>query len=77
LVIGGAVPLGAFISAGMATSAVGFHEGMWLAAASVGVASVISASTLAVCSTRRQSPAEEVTKPYVEEDAYDVVSARG
>jgi hypothetical protein len=79
LLIGGAVPLGAFTSVGLATAAVGFHDGMWLAACIVGTASVISGSTLAVQSLKPRETALSPSdlKPYVEEDAYDVVSARG
>jgi hypothetical protein len=79
VLIGGAVPLGVFLSVGAATSFVGFHEGMWVAAAMVGMASVISGSILAGLSynQRRTSDRPEVTKPYVEDDAYDVVSSRG
>ena len=32
VLIGGVVPLGAFVTVGIATAAVGFHEAMWLAA---------------------------------------------
>ncbi len=79
LLIGGAVPLGVFLTVGIATRAVGFHDGMWIAAALVGMASVISGSVLAGQSLKQQQTSEpfNAAKPYVEEDAYDVVSARG
>jgi hypothetical protein len=79
VVIGGVVPIVAFVSAGVATSSAGFHDGMWIAASSVGMASVISASILAGHSYRKADAGSplDTTKPYVEEDAYDVVSARG
>jgi hypothetical protein len=77
--IGGAVPLGVFVSVGTATSSSGFHEGMWIAAALVGTAAVISGSILAgqPFRSRNTSDPVAVVKPYVEEDAYDVVSSRG
>jgi hypothetical protein len=78
VVIGGMVPLGVFVSAAFATSAVGYHETVWIAAAMVGIASVISGSILAAQSLKEQgSKPLNADKPYVEEDAYDVVSARG
>ena len=78
LVIGGAVPLGVFLTVGIATSAVGFHDGMWIAAVLVGTAAVICGSILAV--SLNAKPASELladSKPRIEEDAFDVVSARG
>ena len=77
--IGGVVPLGAFVSVGTATTSSGFHEEMWLAASSVGVTAVIAGSFVAVLSSRsrKTSGPVGVVKPYVEEDAYDVVSSRG
>jgi hypothetical protein len=77
--IGGVVPLGVFVSVGTATSSAGFHEGMWVAAAMVGIFSVISGAVVAGLSYNHQKAADqaEVAKPYVEEDAYDVVSSRG
>ena len=79
MLIGGAVPLGVFLSVGFATSAVGYHEGMWIAATMVGIASVISGSVVVGQSLKPQQSSGpfNASKPYVEEDAYDVVSARG
>jgi hypothetical protein len=79
VLIGGVVPLGVFLSVGLTTSAVGFHEPMWIAAGIVGMTSVISGSILAgrSFSQRKASPHIDDAKPYLEEDAYDVVSARG
>jgi hypothetical protein len=78
VLIGAGVPLGGFLCVGLATSAVGFHESMWIAATMVGIASVISGSILAgqSFSQKKTSAPYDVTKPDVEEDAYDVVSAR-
>jgi uncharacterized membrane protein len=77
--IGGVVPLGVFVSVGTATTSSGYHEEMWLAAMSVGMAGVISGAVVAVHSnrSRKTSDSVAVAKPYVEEDAYDVVSSRG
>jgi hypothetical protein len=79
VLIGGAVPLGVFLCALLATSAVGFHDGMWIAATTVGMASVISGSILAGQSFKQKQTSAQYdsAKPHVEEDAYDVVSARG
>jgi hypothetical protein len=79
VVIGGAVPLGVFACVGLATSSVGYREEMWIAAGMVGIASVISGASLAGHALSRRKTATELAsvKPYVEEDAYDVVSARG
>jgi hypothetical protein len=79
LLIGAGVPSVAFVSANLASQAIGFHEGMWVAAAIVGMTAVISGSILAGQSLSRQKRSEpfDAPKPYVGEDAYDVVSARG
>jgi hypothetical protein len=77
--IGGAVPLGVFASVGTATASSGFHDGLWVAATLVGTAAVISGATVACQSERSRKTSDPVAvdKPYVEEDAYDVVSSRG
>jgi hypothetical protein len=74
-----AVPLGAFISAATATSEAGYHEVIWLAAAMAGTAGVICGSVLVTTAIRKpaHSSAPAIEKPYIEEDAYDVVSSRG
>jgi hypothetical protein len=78
LVIGGAVPLGVFLTVGSATAAVGFHDGMWIAAAMVGMASVICGTILAGSNMRAKASSSFAdSKPQIEEDAYDVASARG
>jgi hypothetical protein len=79
LVIGGAVPLGAFLTVGSATAVTGFHDGMWIAAAIVGMVSVICGSILAGSSNKRAKASSSFadSKPQIEEDAYDVVSGRG
>jgi hypothetical protein len=79
LVIGGFVPLVVFSSVATATARTGFHDGMWVAACLVGTAAVIAGSCLAGNSLKRDatSTGSLDNKPYVEEDAYDVVSSRG
>jgi hypothetical protein len=78
MIIGAAVPLGAFLSAMVTSVCIGFHEGTWIATGMVGLGSVISGSCLVghACRQSKMIPAEGYAKPYVEEDAYDVVSAR-
>jgi hypothetical protein len=79
LLIGVVVPLSAFLCSAVATVAAGFHEGMWIATGLVGLGGVISGSILVGVSYSNAGAASrtEEAKPYVEEDAYDVVSARG
>jgi hypothetical protein len=79
LLIGAGVPSVAYLSVGLASTSVGYHEGMWIAAAIVGMSGVISGSILAGQSLNRYKTSEpfDASKPSVEEDAYDVVSARG
>ena len=71
---------GVFVSVGIATTSSGYHEEMWIAAAMVGMAAVIcrlDPGCLDQARSRKTSDPVEVVKPYVEEDAYDVVSSRG
>jgi hypothetical protein len=78
VVIGGVVPVAVFVTVGGATRAAGFHEGMWLAAAIVGMAAVICGSILAVSKKSEQTSSPiAYSKPHIEEDAYDVVGTRG
>jgi hypothetical protein len=83
--VGAGVPIGVFGCAWLASQAVGYHEAMWLAAGMVGLGSVISGTILAgtvfqaaaAASSRQRSDSLGGGKPFVGEDAYDVVSARG
>ncbi len=79
VLIGGVVPLGVFLTVVFATSAVGYREEMWIGATMVGIASVISGAVLAGQSLKPQQSSGpfNYAKPYVEEDAYDVVGTRG
>jgi len=72
------VPIGSFFSAYAANEAAGYHEDPWLAACSVGVVAVICGSVLIALSSKKDpAPTAAISKPAVEEDAYDVVSSRG
>jgi hypothetical protein len=85
LLIGAGVPIGVFGCAWLASLAVGYHEPIWIAAAMVGLGGVICGTVLAGTmfasarsdSTSQPSNSLGVAKSFVEEDAYDVVSARG
>jgi hypothetical protein len=76
--IGIVVPLAGFAAAVEATQRAGYQETVWIAAAMVGVAGVICGAILVLSSLRhRAAPSESSqAKPYVEDDAYDVVSSR-
>jgi hypothetical protein len=77
--IGIVVPIGAFLLAGLTTARAGFHDGIWVATVLVGSAAVICGTILVMASFRSPAAPSEpaVVKPYVEEDAYDVVASRG
>jgi hypothetical protein len=79
LLIGGGAPLGIFLCATLATAAAGFQPDIWIASGIVSLAAVISGSSVAgYAASRGTSPlVRDAYKPPVEEDAYDVVSARG
>jgi hypothetical protein len=79
VLVGAGVPLGAFLSAMITSVSIGFHDGIWIATCMVGVGAVISGSIIAgrAPSESKTPPAVGEDKPFVEEDAYDVVSARG
>jgi hypothetical protein len=79
LMIAAGVPIGVFFMATLATGAAGFQEGIWIPAAVVSLAAVLCGSMVAGHSpgTDPKSVEQAAYKPAVEEDAYDVVSARG
>jgi hypothetical protein len=79
LIIASAVPIGVFVLAALASRFVGFQKDIWIAAGMVGIAAVICGSVVTcqngAASSRSLLP--EVNKEPVEDDVYDVVSARG
>jgi len=83
--IGAGVPIGVFGCAWLASETVGYHEPIWIAAGMVGLGGVICGTVLAgtlfsstsASSTSQSSGSFDRGKPLVDEDAYDVVSARG
>jgi len=83
--IGAGVPVGVFGCAWLASETVGYHEPIWIAAGMVGLGGVICGTILAgtmftattATSTSQSSDSFTDGKPLIEEDAYDVVSARG
>jgi hypothetical protein len=85
MAIGALVPIATFACALLATLIGGFHNDVWIATGFVGIASVISAATLAGTVFQKShsngysehSGSLFDSKPHVDEDAYDVVSARG
>jgi MFS family permease len=79
--IGSGVPGTAFGCAWLATMTTGYHEAMWIAAAIAGLGGAICGTILAATvytkSGSMMDEMEPTGKPYVHEDAYDVVSSRG
>jgi hypothetical protein len=78
IAIGAGVPIGTFVSAWMASETLGFFEPIWASAGVVGLAGVISGTVLAGrYFASRDRFARVADKPYVDAEAYDVVSSRG
>jgi hypothetical protein len=73
------VPIGVFIIARLTTESAGYQETIWATAMVVGLAGVICGTVLVATAGKKRagSPTSTGTKPYVDEDAYDVVSSRG
>jgi hypothetical protein len=73
------VPIGAFASASESARSTHDSEAVWMATFLVSIAAVISGAVVVAMSIKkRATPSETATaKPFVEEDAYDVVSSRG
>jgi hypothetical protein len=76
------VPSAAFLFAWLASREAGYQEMVWTTAGMVGIFSVVSGSLLAGTGLMRQGQLSQpanipASKPAVEDDAYDVVSARG
>jgi hypothetical protein len=81
IAIAAGVPASVFFFAWMASESVGFHEEIWIAAAMVGLAGVLSGSLLAHRHLAAREWARDQaawgSKPDVDADAFDVVSSRG
>jgi hypothetical protein len=76
--IGAGVPIGVFGCAWLASEKLGYHETIWIGAAMVGTAAVICGSCLLYALiTKDAFSTPSDSKPEIEEDAFDVVSARG
>jgi len=76
--VGVGVPISVFGCATVASMATGFHEGIWIATAMVGLGSVLCGTILAgqAFGLGKSSRAAD-SKPMIPEDAYDVVGSRG
>jgi hypothetical protein len=81
--IAAVVPVAVFVCAWLGTLQAGYHDNIWQAAGMVGMFAVVSGSVVSGLSQRQGVPKQDPTsatlnhKPQVEDDAYDVVSARG
>jgi hypothetical protein len=79
--LGLVVPVAALGFAVLATREVGFREEVWQTAGIVSTAALVCGSVVASIAGRQNTPAAQRfaldEKPRIEEDAYDVVSARG
>jgi len=79
MALGVVVPLGSLGCAFFASLALGFHQDIWVAGGMVALGGVLCGGLLAgqTFGANKSSPGRTDLKPYVEEDAYDVVGARG
>jgi hypothetical protein len=79
MALGVVVPLGSLGCAFVASLALGFQQTIWVMAGMVGLGGVLCGGLLAgqTCSANKSSAEHSRLKPYVEEDAFDVVAARG
>jgi hypothetical protein len=76
--IGAGVPIGVFGCAWLASENLGYHEAIWVGAAMVGTAAVICGTILLhSLNVKGATSTLADSKPPIEEDAFDVVSARG
>ena len=77
--IGVTVPLGSLGWAFIASLSLGYHQEIWIVGGMVALAGVLCGALLAgqSFSAEKSSPERDELKPDVDEDAYDVVSARG
>jgi hypothetical protein len=77
-----AVPAVAFGFATLSTASAGYHQDIWQAAGMVSIFAVAFGSVTVCIATAKQAQPERdrvamEEKSHIEEDAYDVVSARG
>jgi hypothetical protein len=79
LMIATAVPMVIFACSTLASLVLGFQKDIWIAAGMVGMAAVICGSIVVIQSAQgvTRSTLRERFKQPIEDDAYDVVSARG
>ena len=81
LLMGAIVPVCLFGYAGLLTQSHGYHPQIWESCSIVGTLSILSGAVLVVIGGAKDSRTPGVSprgeKVPVEEDAYDVVSARG
>jgi hypothetical protein len=79
MAIGVVVPLGSLGCAFLGSLALGFHQDMWVAGGMVGLAGVLCGGLLAghTFGANKSTLEHANDKPYMEEDAFDVVGARG
>jgi threonine/homoserine/homoserine lactone efflux protein len=82
VLVAAAVPIGVIGFASLSSLGMGYQEGTWQVAGVVSCFAVVCGTVLTSLASARQSqePRENparVDKEHVEDDAYDVVSARG
>ena len=83
--IGAGVPIVAFTCSWLTSMQTGYQDGIWLASMIVGLGGVISGSVLAFQVFARSGATSGLEsaemphngKPFITDDAYDVVSSRG
>jgi hypothetical protein len=80
--IGLVVPVSAFAFAWLATGSAGYHNDIWQSAAMVSIFAVVCGTVVVSLATAKQAGRQPEAmalemKPAIEEDAFDVVSARG
>jgi len=82
VLVAAAVPIGVIGFASLSSLAIGYQEGTWQVAGVVSCFAVVCGTVLSSLASARQSQnplesAARIDKEHVEDDAYDVVSARG
>jgi threonine/homoserine/homoserine lactone efflux protein len=82
VLVAAAVPIGVIGFASLSSLSMGYQEGTWQVAGVVSCFAVVCGTVLTSLASTRQSQdplesAARIDKEHVEDDAYDVVSARG